>query len=289
MKTFKLTFSQPKKPLITGLALGVFDGIHRGHQQLLNQANALLTFNPHPAEIIKNASVSRLTTIDEMTTYCPNIFTLTFTPTIAKMSALDYLNNIIKKEINPKKIIVGYDYNFGTNREGNIELLKQWGNQQNIIIQEIAPFTYKSQLIKSRVIRTAITNGNFNQGIDWLGHDYLIKGIVIKGDGRGKKLGFPTANLAVPPNKCIPQNGVYQGSVIHNHNTYKAMIYIGNKPTFNQHQQSIEVHILDFNQNIYDTPLNVFISKKIRDEKTFSSTTALINQIKQDIQTTYEN
>ena len=287
MSNFNLQFSKDKIPNINCLGLGVFDGIHLGHQQLLNQADALLTFEPHPISILKNITVQRLTTAKELPFYIPQLFTLEFTKNISEMSAEDFLNKIILAEINPKKIVVGYDYHYGHKREGNIDTLKLWGKQNNIEIIEIEPFLYKEQLVKSRIIRTAITETNFNQGIEWLGHSYLIKGIVIEGEGRGKKIGFPTANIKVEANKCIPQYGVYKGKTSIKGKTYKAMIYIGNKPTFNSNFTAIEIHILNFNTSIYNQEIDVFLEEKIRNHKKFESTDQLIQQIEKDINYCY--
>ena len=288
MKHVNLTFSKPAIPTINCLGLGVFDGIHQGHQQLLKEADALLTFEPHPITILKNIQVNRLTTKEELPFYIPQLFTLEFTKDIATMSSDDFLNDIILKKINPKKIVVGYDYHYGHKKEGNIATLKQWGTDNHIDIIEINPFTINNIPIKSRLIRKTLTEDNFNQGIEWLGHSYLIKGTVIKGDGRGKTIGFPTANIAVSTNKCIPQYGVYKGTTTINQTSYNAMIYIGNKPTFNHTHRSIEVHILNFDQDIYNQTIDVFLEKKIRDHQKFDSTETLIAQIKDDINLCYE-
>lgn len=284
----KLQFSKATIPPIHCLGLGVFDGIHLGHQQLLKHADALLTFEPHPISVLKNIKVNRLTTAEELPYYVPQLFTLEFNQNTATMSANQFLDDIILKQINPKKIVVGYDYHYGHNREGNIETLIAWGIKNSIEIIEIEPFTYKEQLVKSRVIRTALTEKNFNQGIKWLGHSYLMKGTVIKGEGRGHQIGIPTANIKVAPLKCIPQYGVYKGKANYNNKLFNAMIYIGDKPTFNSNYTSIEVHILDFNNMIYNESIDIFIEEKIRDDIKFKSKDDLIKQIHQDIKHCYD-
>ena len=285
----KLTYhTKQKQPQCLGL--GVFDGIHQGHKVILDRCDHLLTFDPHPAVIIKQIScLYRLTTLTEMTYYIPNLISLHFTTEIANLSALDFLNHVIKERINPKSLIIGYDYYFGKNRSGTPDLLKKWADQENIPIQIINPISYKNTIVKSKAIREQMLSGEFNKAIASLGHSYLMIGMVVKGDQRGRSLGFPTANLEFPANKLIPNHGVYKGTVQINNKTYNAMIYIGNKPTFNQQKASVEAFILDFNGNLYDQYIYLFIESFIRAEQQFSSQSELIHQIKKDIHHAFDH
>ena len=287
--SIELTYLGSKKPP-PSLAMGVFDGIHQGHQALLSQCTSLLTFDPHPVTLVKNIStVQRLTTLKEMNHYMKNMVVLHFNSTIQHMSATSFFEEIIVKRIKPQKIIIGYDYHFGKNRSGTPTLLQQLGKQHNIDVTIVNPIRHNQTIVKSRQIRALIQNDQFNEAVAALGHPYLMIGTVIKGENRGKKLGFPTANLEFPGHKLIPNNGVYSGHVMIKKSFYKAMIYIGKKPTFNHESTTIEVFILDFKGNLYNKNLTVFIEKFIRHEKKFSSEQALITQINNDIKTAHDN
>ncbi len=185
--------------------------------------------------------------------------------------------------MNPKKIVVGYDYYFGTKRSGTPEYLKQWGNKNNIDITIISPFTLNKTIVKSKHIRKLIQESKFKEAINFLGHPYLIKGIVVKGDQRGRSLGFPTANLDVETTKLIPQTGVYSGYIILNNITYKTFIYIGTKPTFGGQTKTIEAYIHEFSGNLYKKEIGIHIEKFIRKEIKFNSSNDLIMQIKNDL------
>tara|TARA_B100000427_G_scaffold133371_2_gene110979 strand:+ start:273 stop:1139 length:867 start_codon:yes stop_codon:yes gene_type:complete len=276
------TYGSKKRP--KSLGLGVFDGIHVGHQGLLAQCDALLTFNPHPITIIQNhITVERLTTIKEMTHYVDLLYVLEFNKNVANLSAYDFLNLVILNKINPENVVIGYDYYFGKNKEGTPSLFKKWAQQHNISLTIVDPIKNETKAIKSKSIRSEIKQGDFNQAIKDLGHSYLMIGQVIKGDNRGKSLGFPTANLEFPDEKLIPQHGVYKGKISYENQSYQAMIYIGNKPTFNTTTTSVEAFLLDFNGDLYDKTVNLFIEAYLRPEKQFQSKKDLINQIKTDI------
>ena len=281
-----ITYGHKKKT--KSLGLGVFDGIHKGHQAILSQCDALLTFNPHPVTILHNTiTLDRLTTVEEMTHYIPQLFVLEFNKMIANLSAQDFLNKIILEKINPSHIVIGYDYHFGKNKEGTPEIFKQWCNNHNIPITIVEPISNTDQIIKSKAIRTQLKEGDVNQALDDLGHPYLMIGTVIKGDSRGKELGFPTANLKFPTEKLIPKKGVYKGNITIENKPYKTMIYIGNRPTFNTKTTTVEAFILDFKGNLYDQTICLYIEQYLRPEKTFPNKEALISQINQDIQNAY--
>ncbi|MBH38027.1 riboflavin biosynthesis protein RibF [bacterium] len=270
------------------LGLGVFDGIHKGHQAILSQCDSLLTFNPHPVTILNKAiTLERLTTIEEMTHYIPKLFVLEFNQSIATLSAHDFLNKIILEKINPDTIVIGYDYHFGKNKEGTPEIFKQWCNNHNIPISIVEPISNNTQIIKSKAIRTQLKEGNINQALDDLGHPYLMIGTVVKGDNRGKELGFPTANLMFPTEKLIPQHGVYKASITIENKHYKTMLYIGKRPTFNATTPTVEAFILDFKGNLYDQSICLYIEHYLRPEKKFPNKESLIKQIHQDIHDAY--
>jgi riboflavin kinase/FMN adenylyltransferase len=273
----------------TSLGLGVFDGYHIGHQSIGNKVEALLTFNPHPALVLKKKEqIPCLSSLDELRELFENTYCLTFTEELSKLSAEDFLNKVILEQTPAKKIVVGYDFKFGFNRQGDAQLLIAWGQRHNIDIEIVDEVFLDGKAVHSSLIRQNLQQGEFSKAQRLLGHPYLIRGTVIKGEGRGGSLGFPTANMLVPSNKCLPQNGVYKGFVRINDIEQKAMIYIGSKPTFNGLSQSIEVHILDFSKNIYDQTLSVYMTGWIRDQKKFDTKQALVEQITDDIRLAYD-
>jgi riboflavin kinase / FMN adenylyltransferase len=275
--------SRPKETVQT-LGLGVFDGFHLGHKALADKCDALMTFYPHPEFVLKDdTNLKLLTTLDERKVLFKKIFIIEFTKNFSKMTALEFLETVIKKEINPKKIVVGYDFCFGYKREGNLDFLKTWASKNNIEIECIDPFTYEGNIVKSSHIRECLTEGRFDEAVSYLGHPYLIMGEVVKGENRGSKIGFPTANVSVDFKKLVPISGVYKGRVFYANKTWPAAIYIGSKPTFGTYDRHIEVHILNFDETIYGEKLSVEITGKIRSEKQFKTTADLVSQIKEDV------
>mgnify|MGYP001161308654 CR=1 FL=1 len=281
--SINLTYYGTKKQ-VTTLAMGVFDGVHQGHQALLNKCTGLLTFDPHPITLTQNVTqLKRLTTLPEMAYYIDTVIALTFNTHIQTMSATTFLSDIILKHINPQHIVIGYDYHFGKNRQGTPDFLHQWGQQNNIDVTIVQPIKHQQTIVKSRNIRALLLANNFNQAITQLGHPYLMLGKVIKGESRGKTLGFPTANLQFPTNKLIPHNGVYIGHTTINNKTYKTMIYIGQRPTFANQSHAVEAFILNYSGNLYNQTLPVYITQFLRPEIKFTNKTDLINQINKDI------
>ena len=287
-------FIHPKQPIspITSLGLGVFDGLHRGHQKLLEHCDALLSISPHPAIIVKKAPpFPQITTQEELKLLITQIkptaqlFTLNFSIEVSKLSPTQFLS-LITSSINPQHIVIGYDFKFGYQQSGDISTLKSWGENHNIKITEVQPVTsYSNHPYKSSPIRQMILNNEFNTAIEWLGHPYLILGTVIKGEGRGKKMGFPTANLAVPQSKLIPSPGIYKGFSIINDKKMASAIYIGSKPTFSsQAPITIEVHIIDYQgPDLYNQAIQTHLTEKIRDDQSFDSVETLCQQIQIDI------
>jgi riboflavin kinase / FMN adenylyltransferase len=281
-----LTLSGIPKAGVNKLAIGVFDGMHSGHCALSKNADAILTFFPHPAValgFVPEADFKYLTLPNEITHYAPHTITFPFTTESAKIAPADFLNNILLTQINPKEVIVGYDFHFGHKKEGSISTLREWGSKHNIIITQIPKISAKDGTpIKSTIIRSLL-GSDFNNAIDLLGHSYLIKGIVEKGDGRGSSLGYPTANINVPKNKLIPKPGVYKGQAQVGNTTHKAGIYIGNKPTFPGSQNTIEAHLINYQGDLYNQPITLFLESYLRDQIKFKSKADLITQIKKDL------
>ena len=270
---------------ITTLGIGVFDGMHLGHNEIAKQCDGLLSFYPHPDLVLnKDKDIKLITLPEEIQYFFENIYFLEFTKEIASYSAEKFLDDIVMNHFKPKKIIVGYDFKFGQNKSGCTTTLRDWGKKNNIDVEEIKPFSIRDLgIIKSSKIRTLIMNGEIEKANQFLGHDYLFRGKVINGEGRGKSIGFPTANIAIHPHKCTPKPGVYGGIVELFNKEYKSIIYIGSKPTFDNHEVFLEVHIPNLKKDLYDYILNIKFKSFIRNEIKFKNQDELISQIKKDI------
>ena len=266
------------------LALGVFDGFHLGHQQLAKKADSLLSIFPHPKTIVRNEECDYLSFPEERLALFKQSYILEFTVQVAALSAQDFLA-ALHSQLSPTGYVVGYDFRFGSDREGDARFLKQWCLQHKLSFECIDCYKLSNKAVKSGYIRTLINEGDFNRAVEMLGHPYLIRGCVIKGDGRGKNLGFPTANLKLPKTKCCPQPGVYGAYISIQNQKRVAIVYIGSKPTFEGSACSVEVHIPGFNGDLYGQSLNVYLTGFIRSEQQFSSSHELISQIQRDIAT----
>ncbi len=276
-------FGVPETPIHT-LGLGVFDGLHRGHMAIASHCQALLTLSPHPALVLgKKTSLEVLSTLPELRHLFPQVIHLPFTKEISQLEPTVFLEALIFHQLAPKKIIVGYDYRFGVGGKGDFAFLQNWATGHGIETVQIPPYAYQGQVVKSSDIRTYLLEGQFDKAIALLGHPYLIIGNVVHGEGRGKKLGFPTANLQLPKHKLVPKLGVYAGTVLIKKESLPAIIYIGKKPTFGEHAVVVEVHIPGFDQVLYGQDLAVFLTKKIRGEMVFSGPEALVQQIQLDL------
>ena len=268
------------------LGLGIFDGFHKGHRVLADSANTIMTLYPHPATVLGYENVLHLTTLEELQDLYPHVLSLKFSKQIAVLSKEAFLKALVA-ELNPIKIVVGYDYHFGKDRSGDIPYLNKFCKEQGILLEVVEPVGNDIPF-KSSKIRSFIRSGEFDKAIQWLGHDYPLFGKVVKGDGRGASLGFPTANISVPENKLVPDKGVYTGTVsCCDFPPRPAMIYIGSKPTFNKNESiektDIEVFIPGFKGSLYGEELKVYIDKFVRGEQKFESKETLITQINSDL------
>lgn len=267
------------------ICLGTFDGFHRGHQKLVETSEFLVTFDPHPKNVLSEKStIERLSFPSELRYFFPNILIIPFTKETANMSPDEFLNTFIEP-LKPTQITIGYDFKFGKYGQGDIKLLEAWGKENKCKIIEIKVQKLTNNIaFKSSIIRKSLkTDPDF--AFELLGHPYLIEGNVIKGDNRGHAIGFPTANIKIPSNKCVPKFGVYESQTIIKGKMHSSITYIGKKPTFENNEASIETHILEnFSTNIYNETIQVLFKRFIRDDVRFKSKDELINQIKKDIQ-----
>ena len=275
---------QYRKSKASSICIGTFDGFHKGHQKLAKNAEFMLTFNPHPKNIISpDARIERLTLPNELAYFFRNILLIEFTPLIATLSPSEFLTHFIEP-LSPKKITIGYDFKFGKHGLGNIDTLTDWGRSNDCQVIEVPIQSHSTTTpYKSSIIRKEL-NKNPEHAIELLGHPYLISGTVISGEKRGRSIGFPTANMSPPSNKCLPKFGVYKSTVIHNKTHYEAITYIGKKPTFKNDKAQVETHILnDFSDDLYGETIMVLIHQFIRDDLQFKSIDALKQQIQLDI------
>jgi len=282
---------------------GNFDGVHKGHQSLcrqvikkakeINGTSIAMIFDPHPLKTLGKSSPAPITKRDQKIellekTGVDVLLCIKFDKIFASISATDFINNILVKKIGIKAIIIGADYSFGKNRAGNIELLKEYGEKlgfETIISAWTTDKDDKNKRISSTGIRKIVMEGKVDQAMRYLGRHYQIRGKVIKGRERGgSKLGFPTANIKLHDELC-PKLGVYAVHVETSMGDFKGVANIGFSPTFGDNIFTIEVHILDFNHDIYNTRIRVNMVQRLRDEKKFDSIDQLSEQIRQDITT----
>jgi riboflavin kinase/FMN adenylyltransferase len=290
------TLSFTKKTIVT---IGIFDGVHLAHQKLLsylhsqaqdrNLESVLLTFSPHPRTVLAHQSpVQMLTTDSEKTQliekqHIDHIVIIPFTKGFSEISALDFLKEILVQKINAQEIVLGYDHHFGKNREGNINLLQQNQAQYGFEVSEIPIQIIHNVPINSSNIRKLIIGGEIGLANKLLGRKYSFSGVVSEGKKLGRTIGFPTANI-VPTHelKLVPANGVYAVETHISGKKYLGMMNIGYRPTVDGKTRTIEVHIFNFNSEIYGTVVEIFPIQKLRDEQKFDSIDDLIKQLHQD-------
>lgn len=280
--------------------IGFFDGVHVGHRFLIDQVkavasdeglrSALITFPIHPSQVITGKPrTDLLTPLDEKSEllaltgadYC---FLLRFDADIAKLSAKEFMVDILQKQFNVKTLIIGYDHRFGHNRSENVDDYRRYGKEIGMEVFRAQEYTEGDQNVSSSVVRKALYAGNIALANRCLGYSYYIDGGVVAGNKIGRTLGFPTANLQVDnAEKLIPINGVYAVSVEVDGVDYNGMLNIGNRPTMNNGaHRTIEVNIFDFSADIYGKAIRVTFIERIRSEVKFEGLEKLIAQLHQD-------
>lgn len=281
----------------TVLTVGSFDGIHLGHQQILDELNrqasdcecipSLVTFHPHPKQVLGNR-VELLTPLQEKLQILEKlglamVIVIPFTVEFSKMEYQDFVQEILIKKIHMKKMVVGYDHAFGRNRQGDPLHLKELGEKLGFSLTVIEPHVIGNELISSSRIREFLHLTEMEKVKELLGRPYSLMGIVEKGENRGAGLGYPTANIQLlQEEKLIPQRGVYAVDIMMAGKDYKGMMNIGHRPTFNFDPLTLEVHIFNFSGLIYGSTIEILFKKYIREEKKFSTTQKLKEQILKD-------
>lgn len=272
------------------ITIGSFDGVHKGHQIILERVKELaqkvagesvvITFHPHPRLVVypKDTSLRLINTIDEKIALLErygidNVVIVPFTIAFSQQSADEYIEKFLLEKFNPSRIVIGYDHRFGLNRQGDINYLKHYSQQANFEIDEIAPQQIDEITVSSTKIRSAIQAGKVGQAAKLLGHHFMLTGTVVKGQQIGKTIGFPTANIKPPSiHKLLPKEGIYATFVHHQGRRYQGMLYIGTRPTLPEFEnKTIEVNIFDFNQQIYGETLTLELIEFVREDAKFDS------------------
>jgi riboflavin kinase/FMN adenylyltransferase len=286
-----------KNPVLT---IGNFDGVHRGHLALFDKVkerakaldgqSAVMTFEPHPVQVMKPGSGPRLITptpqkLDLIEKAGIEVLLcLRFTREFAAIGARDFVKNLLVDRIGVKELVVGYDYTFGHNREGNISLLREMGDQLGFAVHLVGPVHVDHTLVSSTSIRNLVQEGRLDEAKVLIGRDYQLQGKVVKGHNRGGRLlGFPTANLQIK-DELLPRVGVYAVTVVIDGKMYNGVTSVGYNPTFGDTPLTVETHVLEFSGDLLGKTIQVNFLKRLRDEQTFRSIDELSEQISRDIQ-----
>ena len=290
------SFKSTQKTIVT---LGTFDGMHIGHQAILNKLKLqkkiygyetlVLTFFPHPRMVLKTAhQISLLNTIDERIKLIDHfgidhLVVQEFTQDFANLSAEEFVKTVLVDQFNIGKIIIGYDHRFGKNRSADIHDLIEYGKKYHFDVEQISAEELNDVSVSSTKIRNALNAGNVALAKTYLGYPYMVSGKVVSGKQLGRTIGYPTANIQVAEDyKLIPAIGVYVVGVTIKGKDFYGMLSVGTNPTVGGTEKTVEVYIFDFNDTIYDEEITVRFLTKIRDEEHFGSIDLLIKALKND-------
>lgn len=295
------------------ITIGTFDGVHMGHRQIIdrlkseakanNGETVIITFHPHPRKVVSSTilGIRLINTLDEKIELLEqlgidHVVVVPFTDAFANQMAEDYIKNFLIDKFHPHTIIIGYDHRFGRERLGDYRLLEKKAKEYNYQLKEIPKHILENISISSTNIREAILHSDIGTADKLLGYEFFFSGVVVHGDKLGRKLGYPTANLKVlDEEKITPGNGIYavyaelpgineypHSPLATPHSRLKGMMSIGFRPTVDGKKRVIEVNIFDFDEEIYDQTLKVFVKKYLREEIKFDGLESLIKQIDQD-------
>jgi riboflavin kinase / FMN adenylyltransferase len=292
-------FDLPTRPLPPGwLTIGSFDGVHRGHVKVLKRMlrlahregspTTVMTFDPHPRCVLApDTCPLSLTTVDEKAAVLAelgidNLVVMPFTHKLSQLTATEFMDRTTAR-IPLKGLVIGYDFALGHQRRGDKAFLEHYGAAHGFEVDVITPHSAEGHVISSSLIRAALLEGQVARAARLLGRHYSISSFVEHGTGTGSRIGFPTANLAITPNKLVPKNGVYAVWVDIAGNTFPGALNAGYRPTFGENRLTVEAFIFDFNRDIYREEVRVRFVQRIRDEKKFESPAALVKQIEKDV------
>jgi riboflavin kinase/FMN adenylyltransferase len=297
----RLPLGLPSDKKGTVITVGTFDGVHRGHWAVLQEIgrrareshrrSVLVTFHPHPLMIVRpdHAPLLLTTPVEKKEILAETgldyaVF-LSFNHVLASYSPRRFVEEILLGRLGVKELVIGYDHGFGKERSGGVGTLNEIGEELGIDVDVVSPIWSGDSPVSSSRIRTALLEGNVEEAREGLGRPYCVRGLVIRGDGRGRRLGFPTANLFVPLNgKLIPPAGVYAVRGCLKRGVFDGAIHIGPRPTFTGSRPSIELHLLDFDGDIYGEEVRVEFIRHLREVRPFASALALVEQLRYDVE-----
>src|SRR6184192_2621771 len=283
------------------LAIGVFDGVHRGHQTVIstsagharavNGTPVVVTFDPHPEKILRPETAPHLLTATPHKIALirdlgmAHLLIITFDKQFAATEPEEFVHELVEHSKSLREICVGHEWSFGKNRRGNLKLLNQLGARFDFGVVGIPPVTVNGELVSSTTIRKAVETGDLAKAAQMLGREYTVLGTVVSGDNRGKKIGFPTANLSAH-NEQFPPNGVYFAHATLNGSIYPGVVNLGYRPTVSSDkaERVLEIYLLDFDHDIYGKDIEVRFVQYLRPEQKFENLDALARQIKFDVQ-----
>ncbi len=290
----------PEEPIqnSTSATIGNFDGVHIGHKKILSAvkqeakqqglSSCVITFHPHPQKVLQNIDIPLLVPIRERLKLLEDqgidvVACYTFTKDMAKISAQDFVTDILVGKLNLKHLIVGPDFSFGRKREGNLSLLNKMGAEYGFDTEVVETALYEGEIVSSTSIRNLVREGNLLKARNFLGYNFYIEGQVKEGERRGRQIGFPTANLDTDWD-ILPKVGVYATLANVNGTKHQSITNIGYRPTFGHNGLLIETHIFDFDEDIYKKRIKVEFVDRVRDEQKFNGPEALVEQIKRDVE-----
>ncbi|MCX8051640.1 MAG: bifunctional riboflavin kinase/FAD synthetase [Chlorobi bacterium] len=301
MQTYRSIADVPfdRKTVVT---VGTFDGVHLGHRRIIERMKAyasehaartvVITFDPHPRLVLSKSSqapIALLTTLSEKHARLQQLgidvlVVIPFTFEFAQTPAEEFVRSVLVERIGVEHIVIGYDHSFGRDRAGNEELLRRLGAELGFTVETVAPVTIGGETVSSTKIRAALQRGDIETANAMLGYTYSVEGIVVAGDGRGRRLGYPTANIELlDPNKLLPGNGVYCVSAPLDGQCYRGMANIGVRPTFTDSpHRRLEAHFFDYNGYLYDRKIVLSFHKYVRAERRFESVDMFWSQLRDD-------
>jgi riboflavin kinase/FMN adenylyltransferase len=282
------------------VSVGTFDGVHLAHQQLLKEVveraqarkgrSIVLTFDPHPEEVLTGQPMQLLTTIEERQQICEQLgidvfYRIGFTYEFSRQTSREFYVRYVVQGCGVSEVVEGYDHHFGRDREGSVEELLKLGREFEFSVAALKPVYVDEEIVSSSRIRQHLLQGKVDRALRLLGRPYAVSGTVVRGDARGRELGYPTANLQLTHHKLVPEDGIYFVQVDVGGPTRYGMVSIGVRPTFfEQGLRTVEVNLLDFEGDLYGQTLTVQFLKRLREERKFDSAQQLVDQIHLDEQ-----
>jgi len=283
----------------TAVTIGVFDGVHIGHQQVIADlitlatssglSPAVVTFDPHPLSILAPERAPKMLTsvdqrIDQFRRLGVEISGVLDFPDIRQLLADQFCEEVLFKALRAKRVVVGADFRFGRDRGGDAELLKREGKRLGFEVSVVALSLNSEGIVSSTRIRQLLDDGRVEEAATLLGRPYELAGEVVEGDKRGRTIGFPTANLAISPDRQLPGRGVYAGRATVEGASFAAAINVGTRPTFDGRGITIEAHLLDYSGDLYRRFMAIDFKARLRDEMRFDGVEALTRQIRLDVE-----